>query len=136
MLLAVYLVALAWIVFMPARTAGRVIGLVDVVAGWAGAFGVPFDVAYPVLEFSANIALFVPFGILVALSMPRSRWRFGMTAALGFLSSCAIELIQLSIPTRVSTVSDVVANTLGGIIGALIIRVLTRRGAPTTVNQS
>ncbi|NYD68536.1 glycopeptide antibiotics resistance protein [Agromyces atrinae] len=121
---------------MPARTAGRVIGLVDIVAGWAGAFGVPFDVAYPVLEFSANIALFVPFGILVALSIPRSRRRFGMTAALAFLSSCAIELIQLSIPTRVSTVSDVVANTLGGIIGALIIRVLTRRGAPTTVNPA
>lgn len=121
---------------MPARTAGRVIGLVDVVAGWAGAFGVPFAVAYPVLEFSANIALFVPFGILVALSMPRSRWRFGMTALISFASSCAIELIQLSIPTRVSTVSDVIANTLGGILGALVVRVLARRGAHPAVNQS
>ncbi|WP_292883860.1 MULTISPECIES: VanZ family protein [unclassified Microbacterium] len=85
----------------------------------------PFDAVYAVLEFSANIVLFAPLGVLLALAWPRAS--AGALIAVGGASSVAIELAQLAIPGRFSTLSDVIANTLGTAIGVLVIRTLGRR---------
>jgi glycopeptide antibiotics resistance protein len=72
-----------------------------------------------ILEFASNIALFVPFSLLGLLCWP-SRRVIAWTAA-GALTSTVIELVQLLfLPHRFATVSDVVANTTGALLGALL----------------
>jgi len=61
-----------------------------------------------------NVALFVPLGFLLERSLGVTR-----TALLGVLVSLGIETAQLFLPGRWSTLSDVVANGLGGWIGAM-----------------
>ena len=124
-LLPVYLLVVGFIVFAPSDDATQVTGVVAVAARLLGVFQIPFEPAYVVLEFVANIALFVPFGILVRLAFARPRW--WAIALLGFASTVSIELIQLALPTRFSTVSDVVANTLGTLLGLLLVRLAFRR---------
>jgi VanZ family protein len=118
-LLAPYLAALALIVFLPARDAGRVTGIVGWAADLVAMWGVPREPAAIVFEFLANVALFVPFGLLVAAAAPR--WSPWAIIVLGLLASVAIELVQLGIPSRVSTVSDVIANTAGAALGCVVV---------------
>lgn len=120
-LLVPYLVVLALVVFLPARQAGQVTGIVGWAADQLALLGVPREPTAVVLEFLANIVLFVPFGGLVALAFPGTRW---VTVLLvGCLASTGIELVQLAIPSRVATVSDVIANTAGTGVGLLLARV-------------
>ena len=129
-MLVPYLAVLAWVVFAPAREAGRVTGLVPAIAQLLGVVGVPFDPAYLVLEFLANIALFVPLGALLALASTRlPGWAIIVA---GFASSVTIELVQLALPSRFSTVSDVVANTLGTGCGLLVVVVVSSHVARRT----
>lgn len=68
-------------------------------------------------EFVANILLFVPLGLLLRLALPGATW-FG-AVALGGAVSVIIEMLQIWTP-RVSDPRDLVANTLGALIGALL----------------
>jgi len=113
-----YLVLLAFVVFLPAREAGRVTGIVGWIAEALATLGVPRDPAAVVLEFLANVVLFAPLGVLLVLAFPGVRWWAVVLA--GFLLSVGIELVQLAIPSRVSSVSDVVANTAGTTLGLLL----------------
>ncbi|GAA4139024.1 VanZ family protein [Leifsonia shinshuensis] len=75
----------------------------------------PLD-AYDVIEFTANIAFFVPPALLLVLIAGRRRWWIAPLA--GLLASVAIELTQhFFLPARFGTVQDVIANTLGAVIG-------------------
>lgn len=84
---------------------------------------------YDLIEFTANIVLFVPFGALMLMWWRRSRWWHATAAA--FATSLTIEVLQdLVRPERYASVSDVVANTLGGTVGGLLVvfcRSLSRR---------
>lgn len=44
----------------------------------------------------------------------------------GFLISFTIEFIQAYIPTRASSMTDLIANTLGTVLGAAIFRLTLR----------
>jgi len=117
MLLPVYLVAVGFIVFSPSDESGS--GFLDWLAEALGESG------YAAVEFTANILMFVPFGVLVRLATARpSGW---MILALGFLTTVTIELTQMALPSRYSTVSDVIANTLGTAVGLAAVWLATRR---------
>lgn len=121
-LLSPYLLALLLLTLLPGPEAGKVTGIVAAIATWLGVFDVPFATAYPLMEFLANVALFVPFGLLLVVAwsaIPRGR-----IIAAGFATSGAIELIQLALPTRFSTLSDLIANTLGTIAGCAVAVIL------------
>lgn len=124
-----YLVVLALIVFLPAREAGRLTGVVGWLALQVGKLGIPVDPAYVVLEFTANILLFLPFGLLATVAYPRLRPV--LVIAIGFASSVVIELVQLAIPSRYATVSDVIANTVGTAIGCLAAVAMARSATPS-----
>lgn len=68
-------------------------------------------------EFTANILLFVPLGVLLRAAIPRATW-VGATV-LGAATSFVIEVLQMWTP-RVSDPRDVVANALGALVGALL----------------
>lgn len=118
-ILVPYLVALALIVFLPARDAGRVTGIVGWAADLIAMWGVPREPAAIVFEFLANVALFVPFGLLMSAAAPK--WPPWAVIGLGCLVSITIELVQLGIPSRFATVSDVIANTAGAAIGCVLV---------------
>lgn len=84
---------------------------------WAG----PED--YGVL---LNVVLFVPLAALVALLTARAWWWVVLGAALG---SGAIELAQRQWLEREGSWADVVANTLGALVGAASVSLLARRGS-------
>lgn len=89
--------------------------------------GVPNWVDYGFVESSSNVLLFLPLGALVVWIIGRSYWWVG--AAAGLLTSCGIELAQfLFLPGRYPTLADVVANSLGATLGALLtLLIMTRR---------
>jgi glycopeptide antibiotics resistance protein len=95
------------------------------------------------IDLLGNSAVFVPLGAaLAAATLPqksnRSRrrrldWRWwACIAAIGFLFSLGIEIAQLFIPTRATDVDDLILNTTGALLGAVVFSLLiTRyRGTP------
>jgi glycopeptide antibiotics resistance protein len=72
---------------------------------------------YDIGEFSANVLLFVPLGLLATALLPRLSW---VRLALGAVAlSVLIELAQTIFrPDRTGSFRDVVANTLGAALGA------------------
>lgn len=82
-------------------------------------FGLTVEQGYDVTEFAANIALFIPLGVFTMLLVPT--WRWWQVTLLAAALSGTIELLQEVLrPDRFATLSDVVANTAGGTIGALL----------------
>lgn len=124
-LLVVYFVVLALIAFWPTP--------VDRAAGsfllWLGRV-VPL-LSYSRVEFSSNVLLFVPFGLLVAQLLRSHRY---LAVVLGFLARLGIELVQwLALPARTPSIYDVLANTIGAALGFLIVvigAVIRARQAP------
>ncbi|MFC6152906.1 VanZ family protein [Nocardioides yefusunii] len=81
------------------------------------------------IEFLMNTILFVPLTFLASLVWPRVRWSEWVVAA--FVISCSIELFQaVVLDARSAQYPDVVSNTLGGLVGAVlgagVLRVLVR----------
>ncbi|KTR96588.1 hypothetical protein NS220_01445 [Microbacterium testaceum] len=74
-----------------------------------------------------NIALFVPLGLAVAALLPL---RFApLTVLFAAAVSLAVETAQSLIPGRVPDADDVLHNTLGAAVGALVVialRLVTR----------
>ena len=78
-------------------------------------------------DFATNFLLFVPFGYfwLAALRTDRQGW-FGslmataFTVGCGFVLCSAIEFTQTFFPDRTVALSDMVAETFGGVFGATV----------------
>ena len=122
-LFAAYLVAVGFVVWSPQPTDG--VGIAQVIARWvASLFGLPPEPTFDVLEVAANVAMFVPFG---ALALTAYRWMRVWSATIaGLATSGIIEGVQLFLPTRYATVSDLIANTAGALLGALLVAALRR----------
>ncbi|MGC0370332.1 glycopeptide antibiotics resistance protein [Microbacterium sp. SLBN-111] len=102
-----------------AETAGFVRRFLEILAAWPPTAWVTFDV----VEFSANVVMFVPLGLLV-LAWGGRPWH-GILG--GLVLSAAIETTQLLfLPTRVADVRDVVANTAGAALGVLFGALIAR----------
>jgi hypothetical protein len=73
-------------------------------------------VTYTDLERAANVAFFLPIGLLLGLIVPWRRW--GIVVAILLLVPVGIELAQGAfLPGRIPSVSDVVTNWIGSAIG-------------------
>ena len=119
---AAYAVALAVVLFWPSHVDGeggfvRFDPLLDALA----ALGIPAWASYPWVEFAANSALFVPLGVLWASAARTPRLRRAASAALiGAAVSIAVELGQrFLLDERTTDPRDVIANTLGSVLGVL-----------------
>lgn len=74
-------------------------------------------------DASINVAAYIPLGILVSFSLhpilPR-RWSWLLALFAGAALSLSMESIQYFIPSRVTSLLDLLTNTLGTLIGAAI----------------
>ena len=76
-------------------------------------------------EFLCNVAILVPVAALGSLLWERASWRDW--TAFGFLVSGMVELVQgVLLPDRTASFDDIVANTLGCLLGAGAVAVLSR----------
>lgn len=131
---SLYLVALALIALWPTpvdRIANR--QLVRILIKLHD-HGVPGWFSYALIEFSANIVLFLPVGMLSVILLGSARW--WVAILIGFGASCLIELSQLVfLPSRYATLMDVLANTIGAALGAglalIVLGAVTARSGPS-----
>jgi len=72
------------------------------------------------VEVAANIALFIPLGVLVALGSGRA-W-LGVVLAVAL--SAGAEMAQSALPGRTASLRDVVANVAGAAAGAVLVAAL------------
>nr|WP_237399269.1 VanZ family protein [Rathayibacter iranicus] len=113
-----YLIALAFIAFWPTPVDAGLRGDLTRATAWFARHGLA-AVNYSLIESGANVVLFIPLGLLVALHVrARLAW---IAVAVGALTSCLIELGQLLfLAARFATLEDVAANTTGAALGALV----------------
>lgn len=73
-------------------------------------------------HFLLNVAMFVPFGYLIPATNPRylRKWSFAMMG--GLIVSTVIEGCQMLFCLGQSDVDDIIANTLGAVIGYALVR--------------
>ena len=113
-----YAVALTAIALWPVPVDSGVRGILEVISAaipWLG---------YDVIEFSANVLLFVPLGILLAIVMPKRRW---LVIAIALAVSALIEWLQaLFLHERTSSTRDVVANVAGAVLGLAVVLVMEK----------
>jgi len=125
---AAYLVVMGFVVWSPQPAYEAYPGILGAIARWIAVSGLPLGLVYDTLEVGANVVMFVPFGVL---AMTAYRWtRVWSTTLAGLATSALIEGVQLFLPTRYATVSDLVANTAGAFFGALAVAIIRRRRTP------
>ncbi|MEJ3404898.1 VanZ family protein [Rathayibacter sp. YIM 133350] len=120
----VYLVTLALIAFWPTHVDQGLTGPIDRALHWFHLLGLSW-VTYGLIEASANVVLFVPFGVLLTVLLGARRW--WLAVLIGIAASGVIELGQaLFLEGRTPSYRDVLANSLGGLIGAALAYVVLR----------
>lgn len=119
-LFAVYIGVLVLIAFWPSPVDASAAGTLKSVLDRLHASGVPEWINYSLVESTANVALFMPFGFLAAAYLSE-RWAW-LAAAAGIAVSCVIEAGQyIFLPARFATIHDVMANSLGAVLGTLVV---------------
>jgi glycopeptide antibiotics resistance protein len=97
---------------------------------------IPFDGSYSdrrgltIGEVIENGLIFVPFGIYI--SMLRSRWSPARRALVIVVASVAFEVIQFAFAIGRADITDVLCNTLGGLIGIGLYAISARVMRSTT----
>jgi glycopeptide antibiotics resistance protein len=82
--------------------------------------GAPRHLGYSLVQNVSNGLLFLPLGVLLAIVLTTSRWWLAPT--ISAVLSIGIELTQhFFLPNRLGTVTDVISNTAGALVGALAI---------------
>lgn len=119
-LLSAYVVVLTLIAVWPVPVDSGAGGLLRRITGVLPLF------TYARIEFGANILLFVPLGILLALILQQ---RY-LILPIALVSTVAIESVQaLLLERRTPSVMDIIANLTGAALGLLIVAVVEwRRG--------
>jgi hypothetical protein len=122
-LLAAYVLVVGFIVFWPTAE----IATDSIVGIWAVLhdLGAPGWIGPRKVEFATNVMLFVPLSFLGSTFKPR--WGWGQWLMVGLAGTLTIELSQMFfLPGRYPRISDVVSNTLGALLGYLLV-ILARR---------
>jgi VanZ family protein len=124
--LVVYAAVVAVVVAWPTPVDAAAHGTLTDVLDRLHDVGVPRWVDYDLVERAANVAMFVPLGLLVTRVTRHWWWGLAVPAAL----SGAAELTQhLLRPERFATWTDVATNTSGAALGVVVAVVLMRRRA-------
>ncbi|WP_185996184.1 VanZ family protein [Nocardioides campestrisoli] len=118
-----YLVFVGWLTLTPDALGEREVGLASRLLDALHRRGYAESIDYMRLEFLANIALFVPVGMFLLLLFGAGGWWLAGLSSFGL--TLFIETAQRQIPGRVPDPRDLVANTLGGLIGIALTLVLT-----------
>lgn len=90
---------------------------------FADVLAVPLALTYTHFDAALNLLSYLPLGLLIALAL---RARLGALAsvmlalAAGMLLSAGMEYLQMYLPRRISSNMDLLSNSTGALIGALL----------------
>ena len=82
-----------------------------------------FEYSSIVKDYAQNVLLFIPLGVSIAAIAGRQRlgiWSILSGFFIAAAVSTTVELTQLFLPTRVSNLTDIICNSLGGLVGAAL----------------
>ena len=117
-LFVVYLVALCWILLFK-------LGVRFSYMGQRNVNFIPFsDSIILTTENILNVVIFVPLGVYAGNLF--ERWIFGKKLFFFFLVSFIVEGLQYSLRVGAFDITDVITNTLGGIIGLMLFKGLKK----------
>ncbi|WP_282847333.1 VanZ family protein [Microbacterium oxydans] len=123
-----FLIGLAALTLTPSKVEDSMPNLLDVILTTTHRLGWEW-LDFTRLEIIANVLVFVPVGILAFLLLPRRVWFLALLV--GPLLSAMIETAQrVALPHRAATVNDVVANSMGAILGVVVAVAVTMLLAP------
>lgn len=118
LLLALYAVALGLVAFWPVPVDRGFDGLLRDISA-----AVPW-LTYDVIEFSANVLLFVPLGVLLTVLIRRHRW---LVILISLVVTVVIEWVQSQfLDQRTSSARDVIANLIGAVVGLAVVVIIER----------
>jgi glycopeptide antibiotics resistance protein len=124
LLLAAYLAALAWSTLTPATNSDQAFNVLRQLTTVLQGYPATSWVDFMMVEFAANIVLFVPMGLLLVLLLGRRMWWACLFT--GIIVSCWIELAQgVWLPSRVADPRDLASNGLGTLVGVMLALLLT-----------
>lgn len=127
-------VPLALVAFWPTPVDQPVSGQLASVLYFLHHHGIPRWLNYNFVEAAANVGLFIPVGFVAALAFPNKRW--WQIGAFGMLISGGIELGQLVfLHSRFASPSDVMTNTSGAVIGAIVAVLAIQKRKPAAFRQ-
>ena len=66
-------------------------------------------------EMISNLVAFIPFGVMLGVNFKQVAFRYKIAAVFAF--SLAVEILQYALAIGVADITDVIINTLGGLIG-------------------
>ena len=117
-LLISYLAAIAIVGFWPERVdtafRGDVVRVVETMSSNGFAY-----MSYDLVDAAANVMWFVPIGVLALITIGRRYWIVALLLCVAL--SCVVEVVQASVlSSRVGSISDVVANSMGAVMGILV----------------
>ncbi|WP_431071248.1 VanZ family protein [Microbacterium phyllosphaerae] len=113
-----FFAGLALLTLTPARVEDTMPNVLDLVLSAAHRLGWE-SLDFTRLEIIANVLVFVPVGVLAFVLVPRRLWP--LAVILGPALSISIEIAQrLALPHRAATVTDVIANSGGALIGVFV----------------
>ena len=123
--LVAMLVPLAFVAFWPSPIDQPVQGDLAKILKFLHTHGIPAWFNYKFVEAAANVALFIPLGAVASLAFPAKRW--WQIGSFGLMVSGCMELGQLLfLDNRYASPQDLVTNTGGAVIGALLALVVRR----------
>ncbi len=109
----------AWLLWMTLRPNPTVAADLAPLTEPAADRGIPPRV---LINLAGNVVVFVPLGAALALALDGQLTgrRLLLATLVGAGLSLSIELLQITIPSRVTAVDDLLLNTVGTAIGALV----------------
>ena len=116
-LFIVYLIALYWILLLK-------LGVRFSYMGDRRANLIPFSAPFLTSENILNVVIFVPLGIYTGVLF--ERWVFENKLLFFFLLSLLVEGLQYILRIGAFDVTDIITNTLGGIIGLMIFKAIEK----------
>ena len=117
-LFIIYLIALIWILLFKlgvrfSYMANRSVNLIPFSRG-----------NNDVSEIVLNVMIFVPLGIYAGILF--KRWIFGNNLFFFFLISLIVEGLQFILRVGAFDITDIITNTVGGLIGLLIFKAIEK----------
>ena len=121
----VYLAIVGWLTLGPQPLDDGASGLLFWALDVAESIPALSWIGYYEVEFTANVFMFVPIGLFLVLLFGRRKW--WLAIAIGVALTVTIETVQLFLPERVSDVRDIIANSVGTVIGVAVALLVTAR---------
>jgi len=84
-------------------------------------------------EMLENFIVFIPLGLLLGAAFRETA--FWKKFAFIFTLSLAIETIQYVLAIGISDITDIITNTLGGLLGLIVYKVSTNRRDSEKINR-